>query len=95
MITDYISHEEATIQSFMRDPEYADYYLQSVLEDGDAEEIKTVQGWYDEAKLREQEARYWSEVLEQARQAAQTGHNLRLIYSLLLDATSTVKSAMA
>ena len=35
----YISHEEATIQSFKRDPEFAAEYLNSVLEDGSQEEL--------------------------------------------------------
>ena len=47
-----ISHDEATIRSFMRDPEFAEYYLNAVLEDGDADEIAQVQAWYDEAKAR-------------------------------------------
>ncbi len=52
MITDYITHEEATIQSFMRDPEFADYYLQTVLDEGEESEIQRVQYWYDEARAR-------------------------------------------
>ena len=48
----YITHEEATIRSFMRDPEFADYYLQTVLADDDEKEIQRVQYWYDEAKAR-------------------------------------------
>jgi probable addiction module antidote protein len=35
----YISHEEATIESFKKDPEYAAEYLNAVLEDGDQEEL--------------------------------------------------------
>lgn len=35
----YISHEEATIESFRKDPDYATEYLNSVLEDGDQEEF--------------------------------------------------------
>lgn len=33
------SHEEATIESFRRDPKFAAAYLNAVLEDGDQEEI--------------------------------------------------------
>ena len=47
-----ITHDEATIRSFMRDPEYADYYLQNVIADGDPDEISEVQAWFDEAKAR-------------------------------------------
>ena len=35
----YISHEEATIESFRQDPDYAAEYLNAVLEDGDQEEL--------------------------------------------------------
>lgn len=34
-----VSHEEATIDSFRRDPEFAMVHLNSVLEDGDQEEL--------------------------------------------------------
>jgi probable addiction module antidote protein len=33
------SHEQATIESFRRDPKYAADYLNSVLADGDQEEV--------------------------------------------------------
>ena len=39
MTKPYISHEEATIQSFKRDPEFAAEYLNAVLEDGTQEEL--------------------------------------------------------
>ena len=35
----YRSHEEATIESFRRDPEFAAEYLNAVLADGDQEEL--------------------------------------------------------
>lgn len=53
-----ISHDEATIRSFMRDPEFVEFFLQTVLHDGDTQEISTVQAWYDEAKAKTQEAKY-------------------------------------
>lgn len=62
-----IDHDEAIIQSFMRNPDYADYYLQAVLADGDAEEIAETQAWYNEAKRRTQTSqtlRYWKSVVE-------------------------------
>src|SRR4030065_51546 len=37
--TPYRSHEDATIESFAKDPEYAAEYLNAVLEDGDAAEL--------------------------------------------------------
>jgi DNA-binding phage protein len=33
------SHEEATVESFRKDPAFAAEYLNSVLEDGDQEEL--------------------------------------------------------
>ena len=33
------SHEDATVESFAKDPEYAAAYLNAVLEDGDAAEL--------------------------------------------------------
>ena len=47
-----IDHDEATIQSFMRDPKFAIAYFRSVMADGDAEEIREVKGWIDEARAR-------------------------------------------
>ena len=35
----YRSHDEATVESFARDPEYAAAYLKAVLEDGDEAEL--------------------------------------------------------
>ena len=35
----YVSHEEATIESFKQNPGYAAEYLNAVLEDGDQEEL--------------------------------------------------------
>jgi probable addiction module antidote protein len=35
----YISHEEATIESFKKNSDYAAEYLNAVLEDGDQEEL--------------------------------------------------------
>ena len=45
-----VSHKEATVQHFMRDPEFAELYLQTVLADGDLDEIREVKGWVDEAR---------------------------------------------
>jgi len=39
MTKPYVFHEEATIESFKRDPEYAAEYLNAVLEDGTQEEL--------------------------------------------------------
>lgn len=39
MSSPYISHEEATIAAFRKDPLYAAEYLNAVLEDGDEAEL--------------------------------------------------------
>ena len=52
MKTGYITHEDATIQSFVKDPEFADYLMEEVLRDGDEDEVKYFQELYDEAKFR-------------------------------------------
>ena len=49
---DCIDGDEATIQSFMRDPEFADYLMSEVIADGDIKEIAAFQELYDEAKAR-------------------------------------------
>jgi DNA-binding phage protein len=38
----YRSHEDATVESFSKEPEYAAAYLNAVLEDGDAAELRVV-----------------------------------------------------
>ena len=50
-----IDHDESVIRHFMESPEYAALYLQTVLADGDIEEIREVKGWIDEARVRAQE----------------------------------------
>ena len=55
MIISTISHEEATIRHFMEDPEYANFYLEEVISDGDTDEIEEVKGWINEARARKQE----------------------------------------
>lgn len=52
MMISTIDHDEATIQSFVRDPEFAELYLQTVLTDGDADEISHAQWLVDEARTR-------------------------------------------
>ena len=47
-----IDHDEATIQSFVRDPEFAEFYLKEVMADGDMDEIREVKGWLEEARSR-------------------------------------------
>ena len=90
MITDTITHEEAVIQHFMEDTDFADLYLQTVLNDGDADEIQETQHWYDEAKSRQ----YWSEIVSKAEQTAKSGHNLEATIGLVDKALEILKAAV-
>lgn len=89
-----ISHEEATIRSFIRDPQYADYYLQSVIADGDKDEIAEVQAWYNEAKTRTQETSYWNALLEHAQKTAQNGYNIEAVLHVLNEAIGIIKATV-
>ena len=51
-----VAHEEATIESFVRDPEFAEAYLKEILSDGDMAEIRQARSWVEEAKSRRQDA---------------------------------------
>ena len=55
MIISTISNKEATIRSFMRDPEFAEYFLKDIIADGDFNEIRRVRGWVEEARARARE----------------------------------------
>lgn len=51
-----VTHKEATIESFVKDPEFAEAYLKEVLSDGDMAEIRQARAWVEEAKNRRQDA---------------------------------------
>lgn len=89
-----VSHEEAMIGSFMRDPEFADYYLHDVLADGDEEEIREVQAWRNEALSRVQDMGYWDGVIENAEKAAKSGRNITAIIERMSEALSILKAAV-
>ena len=55
MATDYITHEEATIQSYMRDPDFAEYMLHSAIAEGGIAEAQKVQRRMLEAWSRTQD----------------------------------------
>ncbi len=93
-MTNCITHDEATIRSFIRDPEYAYYYLQAVITDGDPDEIAEAQAWYDEAKVRTQEARYWDSLLGHAQKTAQNGYNVEAVLHALNEAIGIIKAAV-
>ena len=42
-ITSTIDHEEATIRSYMRDPEFAEYMLHMAIAEGDIAEAQKIQ----------------------------------------------------
>ena len=88
-----ISHDEATIRSFMRDPKYADYYLQTVIADGDTQEISEVQAWYDEAKTRTAKLGYWGSVVDNAEKTVEAGENSEIIISLVSKALGILQAA--
>lgn len=89
-----IDHDEATIQSFIHDPDYADYYLQTVIADGDAEEISEVQAWYDEAQRRTQALGYWGDIISNAEKTAQNGKNLDVIIGIVNKALKILEAAV-
>ena len=43
MITSTIDHEEATIQSYIKDPDFAEYMLHAAIAEGDLSEARKVQ----------------------------------------------------
>lgn len=51
-----VAHKEATIESFVKDPEFAEAYLKEVLSDGDMAEIRQARFWEEEARIRRQDA---------------------------------------
>ena len=56
-----ISHEEATIRSFVCDPEFAEFYLKEVIADGDMDEIREAKSWVEEARARRAQAQMAAE----------------------------------
>ena len=44
--------EVSVVEEFMEEPEFADYLLNEVMQDGDDEEITYFQSLYDEARAR-------------------------------------------
>ena len=51
-----VDHEEATIQSFVRDPEFAEFYLKDVIADGNIHEIRRAKRRVEEARARRAQA---------------------------------------
>ena len=95
MVTGFITHKEATIRHFMEDPEFADYLMSEVFAEGNQNEIKRFQAWYNEAKSRSQAQSYWNSLKENVQNAVKNGYDLNPIFASLTDALNTVKAAMA
>lgn len=89
-----ISHEEATILSYMRDPGFAEYMLQEALEEGDSNEVAKIQRRIDEATRRKQSATYWDTLISHAEDTAQSGYNLEPTLELLNRAVAILKKAV-
>lgn len=51
-----VGHKEATIESFVRDPKFAEAYLKDVMMDGDMAEIRVARSWVEEAQRRARSA---------------------------------------
>ena len=90
MITDYIDHEEATIQSYMRDPEFAGYMLQEAINEGDINEARKIQRRINEAKSRS----YWEAIVTNAEETAHNSRNLEAVISLVSQALGILKAAV-
>lgn len=85
-----IDHEEATIRSYMRDPEFAEYMLQEAIVEGDTAEEQKIRRRINEAKSR----KYWSEIVSNAEQTAKNGYNLEATISLVDRALAILKGAV-
>ena len=94
MITDTLPHDEAIIQHFIEDPEFADIYLDTVIADGDAEEISSVKALHNEATRRRQSTTYWDTLISHAEETAQSGYNLEPTLELLNRAVAIIKKAV-
>lgn len=89
MFNSCIDHDEAMIETFMENPNYANELLNAVIADGDIEEIQCVQAWYDEAKKRTQAQSYWDSLTHNAKIAIQNGLDLKFILNNLNEATNS------
>lgn len=88
-----ISHEEATIRSYMRDPDFAEFMLQDAINDGDISEIRKIQRRMNEAKSRSAHD-YWNNIIGHARETAKNGQNIGHVVSLVSQALDILKSAV-
>ena len=92
MITDTISHEEATIQSYMRDPAFAEFMLQDAIAEGDTQEAEKIQRRINEAKARTAKLGYWGSVVDNAEKTVEAGENSEIIISLVSKALAILQT---
>lgn len=94
MITGYITHDEAMIRDFVEDPEYAEELLAAVKSGGDEYEIQCVKGWKDEAKSRVKVARYWDDIIANAKKTAESGQDIAGVVERVSEALSILEAAV-
>ena len=87
-----ISHDEAMIRHLMLDPDLLEVMLDDAC--GDTEQVKRIHSWYNEAKARAREARYWDSLLGHAQITAQSGYNREAVIHTLNEALEILKDAV-
>ncbi len=85
-----IDHEEATIRSYMRDPDFAEFMLQDAINDGDISEIRKIQHRINEAKSRS----YWAALIQNAEHTAKNGKNIQDVIQTVKEALDILNSAV-
>ena len=85
-----ISHEEATIRSYIRDPAFAEFMLQDAINDGDISEIRKIQRRIDEAKSRS----YWNALIQNAERTAKNGNNIQNVIQTVKKALNILSAAV-
>ena len=89
-----VTHEEATIKSYMREPEFADFMLKEAIAEGDTREIEKIQRRIKEAKRRTQQLEYWETVIVNAENTAKTGYDIDTIIAIVSKALGILKAAV-
>ena len=86
-----IDHEEATIRSYMRDPDFADFMLQDAINEGDISEIRLIQKRINEAKSRS----YWAALIQNAENTAKNGKNIETVIQTVKEALNILNAAVS
>ena len=85
-----IDHEEATILSYMRDPDFAQLMLQDAINEGDIDEIRKIQRRINEAKSRT----YWTALIANAEHTAKNSKNIEAVIGVVNKALSILNAAV-